>query len=103
VNTSSAEALSQPRGARGARIAAIVVFWSCGRSPKNTGPTSNRATSGKPWRALRPAASIRLGRIDGRMQSSSEAIGLASTSSAAPPPNSAAIFWLVKLQVTVSL
>ena len=42
----------------------------------------------RPRAALRPAASRRLGSGDGRMQFSSEAIGLASSRRSSPPPNS---------------
>ena len=58
-----------------------------GVSSANTGPTSNRAQSESPRAALRATACNRPGSAEGRMQSSSEAMGLASARAAAPPPN----------------
>ena len=90
-------------GAHGAtRIAAMAVRWPLGWSEWNTGPISNRATSAKPRLALRPAPSIRLGRMDGRMASRSAAMGLARIRLSGTPPNRSALARAVKLQVTAS-
>ncbi len=80
----------------------MTVRWSSGLSPENTGPISNSATSAKPRLAFRPAASIRFGRMDGRMQSSSAAIGWSRTSAGGPPPNRSAMARGMNDQVTAS-
>ena len=76
--------------------------WSSGLSPLNTWPTSNSATSGKPRSALRCADVTRPGMRLGRMSDRSAAIGLASASSACPPPNNSACALAMNDQVTAS-
>ena len=72
------------------RMPAAAMNWSCGLSPLKICPTSNSATSEKPRSLLACAAATRPGSRLGRMSDRSDAIGLASASSACPPPNSSA-------------
>ena len=84
------------------RTPVAAVNWSSGLSPLKICPTSNSATSGKPRSAFFCAAAIRPGMRLGRMSESSAAIGLASASSALPPPNSSACGLEMNDQVTAS-
>jgi hypothetical protein len=84
------------------RMPAATVRWPCGVASLYCGPTSNSAGSDRPRASLRDAASIRLGRIEGRIVSSVASIELSSRTSAAPPPKRSAFFSGRKDQVTAS-
>ena len=84
------------------RTAAAAMRWSFSPSPRKICPTSNSATSFRPRRALRSAAATRPGTRLGRMSERSAAIGLASASAGAPPPNNSAFGLAMNDQVTAS-
>ena len=69
------------------------------------GPASKSAKSPNPRSKLRWPANNRWIKALGRIQSKSEAIGLAKTSPPPPcaPPKRAQLAWLAKLQLTVSI
>ena len=79
-----------------------IMRWPVGVASLYSGPTSNSAGSPSPRASLRRAASIRLGRIEGRIVSSVASIEFSSRRSAAPPPNRSACLKGRNDQVTAS-
>ena len=84
------------------RTPEAATIWFSGLSPLKTWPTSNSATSEKPRLALACAAATRPGSRLGRMSERSAAIGLATASSACPPPNNSAAGFEMNDHVTAS-
>src|SRR5262245_49610522 len=84
------------------RTPPAAVSWSCGWSPRKICPTSNSAASANPRSAFFCAAATSPGSRLGRMSDRSDAIGLASASSALPPPNSSACGLAMNDQDTAS-
>ena len=84
-----AEAAARRFGRAGSK-AATASADRAGSAPAKTGPISNKAAWRIPRRALAAAAAISPGKIDGRRQSISAAIGFSSRKDCAPPPNSRA-------------
>ena len=73
------------------RMPAATVRWPCGVASLYCGPTSNSAGSDRPRASLRDAASIRLGRIEGRIVSSVASIEFSRRRSGWPPPKRSAL------------